>query len=104
MTEIEDGRPGSTLDDFLAEEGFLEEATEHAVKSVLAWQIGEAMKDRNLSKAAMAREMRTSRTQLDRLLDPDNGSVTLHTLHRAAAILGKRLRVDLVDGRPSGER
>lgn len=96
MTEIEVGRPGSTLDDFLAEEGLLEEATEHAVKSVLAWQIGEAMKDRKLSKAAMAREMRTSRTQLDRLLDPDNSSVTLHTLHRAAAILGKRLRVDLI--------
>jgi antitoxin HicB len=96
MEETQGGRPGSTLDAFLAEEGILEEATEHAVKSVLAWQIGEAMQARNLSKAAMAREMQTSRTQLDRLLDPDNSSVTLHTLHRAAAVLGKRLRVDLV--------
>jgi DNA-binding phage protein len=96
MDDTRNGRPGSTLDDFLAEEGVLEEATEHAVKSVLAWQIGEAMRQRNLTKAAMAREMRTSRTQLDRLLDPDNASVTLHTLHRAAAVLGKRLRVDLI--------
>jgi antitoxin HicB len=96
MIETEAGRAGSTLDDFLAEEGMLEEATEHAVKSVLAWQIALAMRERNLSKAAMAREMQTSRTQLDRLLDPDNASVTLHTLHRAAAVLGKRLRVDFV--------
>ncbi len=96
MTETAAGRPGSTLDDFLAEEGILEEATEHAVKSVLAWQIDLAMRARNLTKAAMAREMRTSRTQLDRLLDPDNSSVTLHTLHCAAAVLGKQLRVDLV--------
>ena len=96
MTETATGRPGTTLDDFLAEEGILEEATEHAVKSVLAWQITLAMRQRNLTKAAMAREMQTSRTQLDRLLDPDNASVTLHTLHRAAEVLGKRLRVDLV--------
>lgn len=96
MAQIEPGRAGSTLDEFLAEEGLLEEATEHAVKAVLAWQVEQAMKAQKLTKAAMARRMETSRAQLDRLLDPANSSVTLHTLHRAAAILGKRLRVELV--------
>ena len=96
MTEIERGRAGSTLDEFLAEEGILDEATEHAIKGVLAWQIDQEMKAQKLTKAAMARRMQTSRAQLDRLLDPENSSVTLHTLHRAAAILGKRLRVELI--------
>jgi antitoxin HicB len=96
MTEIEAGRAGTTLDAFLAEEGLLEEATDRAIKAVLAWQIDREMKAQKLTKAAMARRMQTSRAQLDRLLDPDNSSVTLHTLHRAAAILGKRLRVELV--------
>lgn len=96
MTEIEKGRAGSTLDEFLAEEGILEEATEFATKGVLAWQLEQEMTAQKLTKAAMARRMRTSRAQLDRLLDPENSSVTLHTLHRAAAILGKRLRVELV--------
>lgn len=96
MMENGQGKVGSTLDAFLAEEGILDEATEHAIKGVLAWQIDQEMKARNLTKAAMARRMQTSRAQLDRLLDPENSSVTLHTLHRAAAILGKRLRVELV--------
>jgi antitoxin HicB len=87
---------GSSLDDFLAEEGLLEEATEHAIKRVLAWQIEQEMKARKLTKTAMAKRMATSRAQLDRLLDPTNSSVTLHTLHRAAAVLGKRLRLELV--------
>ena len=113
MIAAEKGRAGSTLDAFLAEEGVLEEATERAIKGVLAWQIDLEMKARNLTKAATARRMRTSRAQLDQLLDPDNSSVTLHTLHRAAAILGKRLRVELVQlagqcssaaGRKSGFR
>jgi hypothetical protein len=96
MMETEGGKAGSTLDAFLAEEGLLDEATEHAIKGVLAWQIDQEMKAQNLSKVAMARRMQTSRAQLDRLLDPENSSVTLHTLHRAAAILGKRLRMELV--------
>lgn len=96
MTEIERGKAGSTLDEFLAEEGVLEEATEHAVKRVLAWQIGQAMKAQKLTKAAMARQMTTSRAQLDRLLDPENTSVTLHTLQRAAAVVGRRLRLELL--------
>jgi DNA-binding Xre family transcriptional regulator len=96
MKETDGGKAGSTLDAFLTEEGILEEATEHAIKGVLAWQIDQEMRARSLSKTAMAKEMRTSRAQLDRLLDPENSSVTLHTLHRAAAILGKRLRVELV--------
>ena len=96
MTEIEEGRAGSMLDEFLAEGGILEEATEHAIKGVLAWQIEQETKAQKLTKAAMARRMETSRAQLDRLLDPENSSVTLHTLHRAATILGKRLRVELL--------
>jgi hypothetical protein len=96
MAEIEKGRAGSTLDEFLAEEGMLEEATEHAVKAVLAWQIEEAMKAESLTKSAMAQRMQTSRAQLDRLLDPKNTSVTLHTLLKAAAVVGRRLRLELI--------
>lgn len=87
---------GSSVDDFLAEEGILEEATERAIKRVLAWQIEQEMKAKGLTKLVMAKRMDTSRAQLDRLLDPDNTSVTLHTLQRAAATVGKRLRVELV--------
>ena len=91
-----DENVGSSFHDFLAEEGLLEEATEHAVKRVLAWQIEQEMKARKLTKTAMAQRMATSRAQLDRLLDPKNTSVTLHTLQRAAAVLGRRLRLELV--------
>lgn len=92
---------GSSFDDFLDEEGILEEATAAAVKRVLAWQIEQAMKERHLSKTAMAEMMHTSRSGLDNLLDPENESVTLITLQRAASVLGKRLHIDLVDFRPS---
>lgn len=88
---------GSSFEDFLEEDGLLEEATAIAIKRVLAWQIEQAMKKEGLSKSGMARMMRTSRPALDRLLDPDNPSVTLRTMQRAAAILGKRIRLDLVD-------
>ena len=86
---------GSTLDDFLKKEGVLEEFRAAAVKEVIAWQIEKAMKDQRLSKNQMAELMQTSRAQLDRLLDPEQGNVTLETLHRAARVLGRELRVEL---------
>lgn len=88
---------GSSFDNFLAEEGTLAETTAIALKRVLAWEIRKAMKEEGISKTAMARRMKTSRAALDRLLAPDNASVTLQTMDRAATALGKRLRIDLVD-------
>jgi hypothetical protein len=87
---------GSTFEDFLREEGTYEATTARAIKRVLARQVAKAMKDRGLSKAAMARRMATSRAALDRLLDPANDSVTLHTLAKAAHVVGRRLRLELV--------
>jgi DNA-binding Xre family transcriptional regulator len=89
-------RWGSTVDDFLAEEGVLEEFRAIAIKEVIAWQIQQAMKKKKLSKNKMAELMETSRAQLDRLLDPKGGNVTLETLHRAAHVLGRELRIELV--------
>ncbi len=86
---------GTSLESFLAEEGILEEASYAAAKKVIAAQIAEAMKQKGLTKTAMAGQMGTARAQLDRLLDPDNDSVTLATLKRAAKTLGKTLRLEL---------
>jgi predicted XRE-type DNA-binding protein len=86
---------GSTFDDFLEEEGLLAEAQAVAVKRVLAYQIQQYMVSQNLSRTAMARRMNTSRSALNRLLDPENPSVTLQTLERAASVLGKRLQVSI---------
>ena len=86
---------GSNFDDFLNVEGLLAEAEATAVKRVIAFQIQEEMKERNITKSALARMMNTSRSSLDRLLDPDNVSVTLLTLETVALALGKRLRVQL---------
>lgn len=88
---------GSTLQGLLEEDGIAEEVNAAAIKQVLAWQIGQAMKVQALTKREMARRMRTSRTQLDRLLDPDNDKVSLETMHRAASAVGKRLVVGLRD-------
>jgi antitoxin HicB len=88
---------GSSLDDFLAEEGLLSEVNAVALKRVLTWQISQAMESQGLSKAKMATAMNTSRSALDRLLDADNIAVTLKTLDRAATALGKRLQIELVD-------
>jgi antitoxin HicB len=86
---------GSNFDDFLIEEGLLEEVEATAVKRVLAYQISELMTVQNLSKTEMAARMQTSRAALDRLLDPQNHSVILLTLDKAARALGKRLRLSL---------
>lgn len=86
---------GSTLDCFLASEGVREEFEAKAIKEVIAWQLGEAMKERNLSKKRMAELMNTSRAQLDRLLDPSKGNVTLDTIQKAAAIVGRQLHIEL---------
>jgi predicted thioesterase len=95
---------GSSFEDFLHEEGIVEAVDEAAVKEVIAWQVAQGMASRNLSKSAMAEAMRTSRTQVDRLLDPSNTGVALHTLYRAAAVLGKRLKIEFVDEEPEGKR
>lgn len=87
---------GSSLDDLLVEEGTLGEFQAKAIKEVIAWQLGEAMKERKLSKSKLATLMHTSRPQIDRLLDPNEGNVTLETLQRAAAIVGRRVQVELV--------
>jgi antitoxin HicB len=86
----------STLDNFLASEGKREEFEAVAVKEVLAWQIGEAMKASKLSQSGLAQRMRTSRSQVRRLLDPTDGNVTLNTLQRAAKIVGRSLRLELI--------
>ena len=86
---------GSSIDDFLKEEGVFEEAQAQAIKEVVAWQLAEAMKKKNISKARMATLLKTSRTQIDRLLDPKN-DITLSSLQRAAAIVGRRVTIELV--------
>lgn len=87
---------GSSFDSWLREEGIYEQATSNAIKRVLARQVAEAMKERQLSKAEMAKRMRTSRAALDRLLDPDNDAVTLSTLQKAAAVVGREIRLELI--------
>ncbi len=86
---------GSTIDDFLKEEGTFEEAQAQAVKEVVAWQLAKAMKKKKISKARMAALLKTSRTQVDRLLDP-RSDITLSSLQRAAAMVGRRVTIELV--------
>ncbi len=86
---------GSRFDDFLKEEGLLEECTALAVKRVLARQIKQEMDKQCLSKTAMAERMHTSRSQLNRLLDPENTGISLEMMHRAASIIGRRLEISL---------
>jgi predicted transcriptional regulator len=87
---------GSTFESWLDEKGIREEVTAGAIKSVIADQIAAAMKERGLTKSRMAELMHTSRAQLDRLLDPSNGGVTLETLMSAAKAVGRELRLELV--------
>jgi antitoxin HicB len=96
MAQKKKGKVGSSFDGFLAEQGILEECEEHAIKQILADQIKVAMEKDRITKAAMAVRMHTSRRALDRLLDPTNTSVTLHTLQRAALAVGRQLRLELV--------
>jgi len=86
---------GSSFEDFLHEEEIFNEVDEAAIKRVLTWQIEQRMKARHLKKAELARRMETSRSQVDRLLDPENTSVSLHTMYKAAGVLGMRLRIEL---------
>ena len=90
-------RIGSDFDDFLREEKLLEAAEAAAVKRVLAFQVEPEMKRRQLSKTEMASRMKTSRAAVERLLDPANTSITLATLGRAAAALGKNLSVEFIE-------
>jgi DNA-binding Xre family transcriptional regulator len=87
---------GSDFDDFLVEEGLLAQVEAVAVKRVIAFQISQFMQQEKLSKTAMAQRMNTSRAALERLLDPENQSVTLQTLEKAANALGKRLQIAIV--------
>ena len=86
---------GSAFDEFLKEEGIFEEAHSVAVKRVLAYQIAQAMKEQHISKNSMAKRMETSRTQVERLLDPRNASIQLDTIERAAKVVGRRLVIEL---------
>ncbi len=90
---------GSSFDSFLEEEGIREETETVAIKRVLAWQLEQAMKKQHKTKQAMARALHTSRSQLDRLLDPENVSVSLETITRAAKALGKRVVIRITDTR-----
>ena len=86
---------GSSIDDFLKEEGIFEEAQAQAVKEVVAWQLAEAMRVQKISKNKMAMLLKTSRSQVDRLLDPTS-DITLTTLQRAAAMVGRRVSIELI--------
>jgi len=86
---------GSSIDSFLKKEGIFEAAQAKAIKEVVAWQLAQAMKKKKISKVRMAALLKTSRTQVDRLLDPKN-DITLSSLQRAAAIVGRRVTIELV--------
>ena len=86
---------GSTFDDFLREEVICEETQAVAIKRVIAWQLAETMKAQGITKTRMASLMNTSRSQLDRLLDPKR-DVTISSLQKAAGIVGKRIRIEIV--------
>ena len=86
---------GSSIDDFMKQEGILEETQAQAIKEVVAWQLAEAMKRKKISKSRMAAMLKTSRSQVDRLLD-SRDDITLLSLQRAAAMVGKRVSIELI--------
>jgi len=90
------GRIGSSFNDFLKDEGLDQEAGAVAIKRVLAWQLENAMAKEGVTKNEMAKRMRTSRSQLERILDPDNDKIQLDTVFKAARVLGRELRLELV--------
>ena len=87
---------GSSFDDFLAEEGIQEEVEARAIKKIIAYELQKTLKKEGLSKTALAARLNTSRAAVDRLLDPNNESITLLSLQKAANVLGKKLRLELV--------
>lgn len=89
------GKIGHSFDDFLRSEGRYEESTNHAIKRVIAFQLAAAMAEQHLTKVAFAKKLQTSRSQLDRLLDPENTNVTLDSLTRAAKAIGRVLQLEL---------
>ena len=96
MTRKKTGSAGSTFESWLDEEGIRQEVTAAAIKAVIAEQLVAEMKEQGLTKSVLAERLQTSRAQVDRLLDPDNAGVTLETLLRAAKVVGRRLRLELV--------
>ncbi len=96
MSDEIHGGEGSSLESWLEEVGGLEEATAVAIKSVIAWQLADEMKSRKISKTKMAEMLQTSRTQVDRILDPGNVAVSFEMMSRAAKAVGRRLRLELV--------
>ena len=88
-------RAGSSFDDFLKADGIYDDVQNTAIKKVLSAKLEAAMLDQNISKSEMAKRLKTSRSQLDRLLDPDNETITLQTASRAAAVLGMTLEIHL---------
>lgn len=96
MKMINENHVGSSFDDYLEEEGMAAEVTATALKRVLAWQIEQSMQEGKVSKTMMAQRMGTSRAALNRLLDPTNTAVTLKTLDKAASVLGRKIRLELV--------
>ena len=96
MTKSANPHWGSTLDDFLEQEEIREDVATAAIKKVIAWQLADEMKKKRITKKRLAELMHTSRAQIDRILDPDKGNVTIETLQRAASLLGRQLRLELV--------
>jgi DNA-binding Xre family transcriptional regulator len=97
MSKKKNPHRGSKFEDYLAEEGLLDEVNAMATKRVLVWQLSQAMKKQRVTKSALAKRMGTSRAALDRLLDADNASVTLQTMGRAAAALSKQITISFKD-------
>jgi antitoxin HicB len=96
MTKKKNPHVGSTFESWLDEQGIREEVTAAAIKEVIAEQLAAEMKKKGITKSRMAEMMETSRAQIDRLLDPTNSSATLETLMRAAKVVGRQLRLELV--------